>query len=161
MTAASSYNSNLRLMLWLLLQGLGLTATVSVRAPFSRQISAHRRALHSTLSPQSSGPCAQVNYEPPQGLSPELESLLKAILVADPTKRPSVAQLLAHPWVAVGLPPGMLQCNEKVRARSTCLQSLKLLLGDIFEESNVAFLLLAPPEVRLSCLLMHCYAATW
>jgi hypothetical protein len=36
------------------------------------------------------------------------------VLVADPAKRPSVAQLLQHPWVAVGLPPGMLQCNDKV-----------------------------------------------
>ena len=40
------------------------------------------------------------------------------MLVADPAKRPSVAQLLQHPWVAVGLPPGMLQCNEKVRRQS-------------------------------------------
>jgi serine/threonine-protein kinase SRK2 len=56
----------------------------------------------------------KVNYEPPEGLSPELEALLRSVLVADPAKRPSVAQLLQNPWVAVGLPPGMLQCNEKV-----------------------------------------------
>jgi len=67
-----------------------------------------------------------VNYEPPQGLSPELEGLLCSVLVADPEKRPSVAQLLQHPWVAVGLPPGMLQCNEKVRgpAGSAALSSI-------------------------------------
>ncbi len=61
---------------------------------------------------------AQVNYEPPQGLSPELEGLLRSVLVSNPAERPSVAQLLQHPWVAVGLPPGMLQCNEKVRIPS-------------------------------------------
>lgn len=58
--------------------------------------------------------CPQVNYEPPQGLSPELEGLLRSVLVVDPAQRPSVAQLLQNPWVAVALPPGMLQCNEKV-----------------------------------------------
>mmetsp|Transcript_2533 Transcript_2533/g.7613 ORF Transcript_2533/g.7613 Transcript_2533/m.7613 type:complete len:370 (+) Transcript_2533:32-1141(+) len=56
----------------------------------------------------------KVNFDEPEGLSPDLEALLRSVLVSDPAARPSIQQLLAHPWVSVGLPPGMLQCNDKV-----------------------------------------------
>lgn len=58
----------------------------------------------------------KVNFDEPEGLSPDLEALLRSVLVSDPAARPSIQQLLAHPWVSVGLPPGMLQCNDKVRS---------------------------------------------
>lgn len=60
----------------------------------------------------------QVNFELPEGLSPQLESLLRRILVADPARRPTMQQLMADPWVRSDMPPGMMLCNDKVRKDS-------------------------------------------
>ncbi len=57
----------------------------------------------------------KVHFDEPEGLSPDLEELLRSVLVSDPAARPSVQQLLAHPWASLALPPGMLQCNNKAR----------------------------------------------
>ena len=58
----------------------------------------------------------KVHFDEPEGLSPDLEQLLRSVLVSDPAARPSVQQLLAHPWASLAIPPGMLQCNDKARS---------------------------------------------
>ncbi|KAF7307505.1 Non-specific serine/threonine protein kinase [Mycena indigotica] len=45
-----------------------------------------------------------VDYEPPTHLSPQAQNLIKSMLVADPTKRITVSQIMTHPWIDVKLP---------------------------------------------------------
>ncbi|KAJ7608806.1 CAMK/CAMKL/AMPK protein kinase [Roridomyces roridus] len=47
---------------------------------------------------------AHVRYDPPTHLSPHAQNLIKSMLVADPTKRITVPQIMQHPWVTVKLP---------------------------------------------------------
>ncbi|KAJ6604991.1 kinase-like domain-containing protein [Mycena sp. CBHHK59/15] len=47
---------------------------------------------------------AHVRYDPPTHLSPEAQDLIKRMLVADPTKRITVPQIMQHPFVTVKLP---------------------------------------------------------
>ncbi|KAJ6489635.1 snf 1 [Mycena vitilis] len=47
---------------------------------------------------------AHVRYDPPTHLSPHAQNLIKSMLVADPTKRITVPQIMQHPFVAVKLP---------------------------------------------------------
>ncbi|KAJ7157207.1 snf 1 [Mycena filopes] len=45
-----------------------------------------------------------VRYEAPTHLSPHAQNLIKSMLVADPTKRITVPQIMQHPFVTVKLP---------------------------------------------------------
>ncbi|KAJ7819947.1 snf 1 [Mycena olivaceomarginata] len=47
---------------------------------------------------------SHVRYDAPTHLSPHAQNLIKSMLVADPTKRITVAQIMQHPWVTVKLP---------------------------------------------------------
>ncbi|KAF7347308.1 Non-specific serine/threonine protein kinase [Mycena venus] len=47
---------------------------------------------------------SHVRYDPPTHLSPHAQNLIKSMLVADPTKRITVAQIMQHPWVTIKLP---------------------------------------------------------
>ncbi|KAJ6541755.1 snf 1 [Mycena capillaripes] len=47
---------------------------------------------------------AHVRYDPPTHLSPHAQNLIKSMLVADPTKRITVPQIMQHPFVTVKLP---------------------------------------------------------
>ncbi|KAJ7762350.1 CAMK/CAMKL/AMPK protein kinase [Mycena maculata] len=47
---------------------------------------------------------ADVRYDAPTHLSPHAQNLIKSMLVADPTKRITVPQIMQHPWVTVKLP---------------------------------------------------------
>ncbi|KAJ7742706.1 CAMK/CAMKL/AMPK protein kinase [Mycena maculata] len=47
---------------------------------------------------------SHVRYEAPTHLSPYAQNLIKSMLVADPTKRITVPQIMQHPWVTVKLP---------------------------------------------------------
>ncbi|KAJ7504897.1 snf 1 [Mycena galericulata] len=47
---------------------------------------------------------AHVRYEVPTHLSPHAQHLIKSMLVADPTKRITVPQIMQHPWVTIKLP---------------------------------------------------------
>ncbi|KAJ7757584.1 snf 1 [Mycena metata] len=49
-------------------------------------------------------PSTDVRYEPPTHLSPHAQNLIKSMLVADPTKRITVPQIMQHPFVTVKLP---------------------------------------------------------
>lgn len=48
--------------------------------------------------------------------SPALE-LVKHLLLADPRRRMSVAQVMGHPWVTIDMPEGLLQLNDMLLAR--------------------------------------------
>lgn len=74
----------------------------------------------------------RVDYVLPEGLSQTCQDFLASMLVADPAQRPSVSQLLHHPWCAEGLPP------------STVLQ-----FNDVFVERSLANP--PPPKVRAAC----------
>ncbi|KAJ7075340.1 CAMK/CAMKL/AMPK protein kinase [Mycena belliarum] len=47
---------------------------------------------------------AHVRYDMPGHLSPNAQNLIKSMLVADPTKRITVPQIMQHPFVTVKLP---------------------------------------------------------
>ncbi|KAJ6601199.1 CAMK/CAMKL/AMPK protein kinase [Mycena vulgaris] len=47
---------------------------------------------------------AHVRYDAPTHLSPHAQNLIKSMLVADPTKRITVPQIMQHPFVTVKLP---------------------------------------------------------
>ncbi|KAK7063698.1 Non-specific serine/threonine protein kinase [Favolaschia claudopus] len=47
---------------------------------------------------------SHVRYDAPTHLSPHAQNLIKSMLVADPTKRITVAQIMQHPWITVKLP---------------------------------------------------------
>ncbi|KAJ7201399.1 snf 1 [Mycena pura] len=47
---------------------------------------------------------AHVRYEAPTHLSLPAQNLIKSMLVADPTKRITVPQIMQHPWVTIKLP---------------------------------------------------------
>ncbi|KAJ7492042.1 snf 1 [Mycena latifolia] len=47
---------------------------------------------------------AHVRYDMPTHLSPHAQNLIKSMLVADPTKRITVPQIMQHPFVTVKLP---------------------------------------------------------
>ncbi|KAJ7664903.1 CAMK/CAMKL/AMPK protein kinase [Mycena rosella] len=47
---------------------------------------------------------AHVRYDAPTHLSPNAQNLIKSMLVADPTKRITVPQIMQHPFVTVKLP---------------------------------------------------------
>jgi serine/threonine-protein kinase SRK2 len=48
--------------------------------------------------------------------SPGAADLLGRILVADPAARATLADVLAHPWFLVGLPPGVADLNSRLLA---------------------------------------------
>ena len=56
----------------------------------------------------------RVDYEWPAGkaVSDGLKDLVSKILVADPRARATLADVVAHPWFAVGLPPEALSMND-------------------------------------------------
>ncbi|KAI0071312.1 Pkinase-domain-containing protein [Panus rudis PR-1116 ss-1] len=47
----------------------------------------------------------QGHFEDPEWLSNDVRDLIKKILVVDPTKRLSIAQILSHPWFTSLIPP--------------------------------------------------------
>ncbi|KAF8212510.1 Pkinase-domain-containing protein [Mycena galopus ATCC 62051] len=47
---------------------------------------------------------SHVRYDAPTHLSPHAQNLIKSMLVADPTKRITVANIMQHPWVIIKLP---------------------------------------------------------
>lgn len=48
--------------------------------------------------------------------------LFAPALAADPSQRPSVQQVLHHPWVAAGMEPAMFQFNDSIVASSLANQ---------------------------------------
>jgi serine/threonine-protein kinase SRK2 len=52
-------------------------------------------------------------------VTPECLDLLRGILAADPTARISMAQIMAHPWFSVGLPPAALTMNTVLVRQQT------------------------------------------
>lgn len=56
----------------------------------------------------------RVDYEFPESVpvSDSCKDLLRRILVADPARRASIADIQAHPWFRQDLPPGSLEYND-------------------------------------------------
>ncbi len=46
--------------------------------------------------------------------SPELKDLISKILVADPQRRATIKDIIAHPWFSKGLPRGVLEMNDRL-----------------------------------------------
>lgn len=51
-------------------------------------------------------------------LSPEAKHLVARLLTADPAKRITIPEILAHPWMRIGMPAALLQINDMV---SSCI----------------------------------------
>ena len=50
-------------------------------------------------APQASEPC---------------QDLIDRLLTADPAGRATMAEVLAHPWVAAGMPPELASLNDRL-----------------------------------------------
>jgi serine/threonine protein kinase len=62
----------------------------------------------------------RVDYEFPSSvkLSTDCKDLISRLLVADPTKRITLPEILRHPWYLQDLPPGVAEMNDELLAAS-------------------------------------------
>lgn len=76
------------------------------------------------------------SFPPHVKLSPELEDIMKRILVSDPSKRITMAGILEHPWYNKDLPPGVKQMNDKIHLPSRSGQSEEQIRAVVEEARN-------------------------
>eukprot|EP00209_Acetabularia_acetabulum_P000193 EC094618.1.p4 GENE.EC094618.1~~EC094618.1.p4 ORF type:complete len:113 (+),score=7.80 EC094618.1:1-339(+) len=54
--------------------------------------------------------------------SEDVKQLLQGMLEADPEKRLTIDQIIVHPWVTIGLPPGVFEWNQKLLKKKPVLE---------------------------------------
>ncbi len=71
-------------------------------------------SIHITLSTQR---ILSVDYMFPEDLRPSESclDLLSRMLVADPSLRATIEEVMAHPWYLIQLPPGVLDMNKTLK----------------------------------------------
>eukprot|EP00887_Chlorella_sp_A99_P000352 scaffold13.g352.t1 len=61
-----------------------------------------------------SGARGGVDYMIPSTVSPQLQDLLRRMLVRQPDQRLTLPQIMTHPWFAAEMPPGLMEINARV-----------------------------------------------